>query len=97
MKKCKHCLRELPEEEFYASLLKRKYYLCRDCCTKSRRIDANFNVGGWKIIYLNYVKKGEYRFQALNTDGRFYQTNDPIEIYSILEDIFGNLCEKNQK
>lgn len=49
-------------------------------------------VGGWKIIFLNYVKKGEYRFQAQNTDGRSYKTNDPIEIQSILEEVFCNVC-----
>lgn len=52
-------------------------------------------LGGWRIVYLNHIKKGEYKFQAFNTDGREYLTNDPIEIYSILEEIFANLCGKN--
>ena len=95
MKTCKICKRKLPECEFYPCNLNHKRYICRDCCTKSRKIDENFNVGGWKIIFLNYVKKGECRFQAKNTvDHRLYATNDPVEIHSILEEIFGNICEQ---
>lgn len=97
MKTCKICKRDLPETEFYPCNLRHCKYVCRDCSTLSRKIDAGFNVGGWKIIFLNHVKSGEFRFQALNTDGRFYQANDPVEIYSILEDIFGGLCDKNKK
>lgn len=80
------------------SKLKQKQYRCEEKAFKERNFQKKCQVvGGWKIIFLNYVKKGEYRFQAQNTDGRFYQTNDPIEIYSILEDIFANLCEENKK
>lgn len=60
-----------------------------------KNLDKNeyYSVSGWKIIYLNYVKNGEYRFQAVNTDGRRYATNDPIEIQSYLEEIFDNVCK----
>jgi len=104
MIKCRVCKRELPESDFYSSCLKNKNHICRKCLIeyckqkqKQYRCEEtalqDYIVGGWKIVFLNYVKKGEYRFQALNTDGRFYQTNDPIEIQSYLEEIFANVCK----
>lgn len=107
MVRCRCCEQDLPESDFFPSWLKHQNYVCKLCLKigqdevkKQKKAEYErilSTVGGWKIVFLNYVKKGEYRFQALNTDGRFYQTNDPIEIYSILEDIFANLCEENKK
>ena len=101
----RYAKKEISDKEVYGGCKKYKSYdeckwahmkVFSDGEPKKRDIQNNFNsIGGWKIIYLDYVKKGECRFQALNTDGRFYQTNDPIEIHSILEEIFANLCGKN--
>lgn len=96
--------KELSDKEVYGGGKQYKSY--DDSCMRNEKIYADdfpeckkhnkneyYSVGGWKIIYLNYVKKGEYRFQAVNTDGRSYATNDPIEIQSILEEIFCNVCK----
>lgn len=105
VRKWKNEKKQLSDKEVWGGCKKYKSYdeckwahmkVFSDGEPKKRDIQNNFNsIGGWKIIYLDYVKKGECRFQALNTDGRFYQTNDPIEIHSILEEIFANLCGKN--
>ncbi|MBQ8981604.1 MAG: hypothetical protein IJ077_08360 [Eubacterium sp.] len=63
------------------------------CDSKVIDTENYTNVGGWRIIYINHVKKGEYRFQAYNTDGRSYKTNDAIEIQCALEEIFANVCK----
>lgn len=91
LKKNDHICRKCHKEY---SILKQKQYRCEEEAFKERDFQKKCQVvGGWKIIFLNYVKKGEYRFQAQNTDGRNYMTNDPIEIRSILEEIFENVCE----
>ena len=64
-----------------------------NCGNKVVDTENYTNIGGWRIIYLNHVKKGEYRFQAYNTDGRSYKTNDAIEIQSALDEIFANVCK----
>lgn len=98
--------KELPDRQVFQQ--EKEYKTFDESCMRHKKIYAdefpekikkvdkgeNYSVGGWKIIFLNYVKKGECRFQAQNTDGRLYATNDPIEIHSILEEIFGNICDK---
>ena len=92
MKTCKICKRSLPEHEFYPSNLSNKRYICRDCCTKSRNPNENYNVGGWKIIILNHVKCNEYRFQAYNTvTGEFLKSNESEEIRRVMLKILTKL------
>lgn len=89
MKICRICKRLLPEYEFYPCNLSHRRYICRDCSTKSRKPDENYNVGGWKIIILNHVKCNEYRFQAYNTvTGEFLKANEREEIKRMMLKIF---------
>jgi len=77
------------------SLLLQKKRRDREKVISEIKFQKNFCdiFGGWKIFYLNYAKRGEYRFQAYNTDGRSYMTNDSIEIQCALEEIFKNICK----
>ena len=103
----RYAKKEISDKEVYGGC--KKYKTFDESCVRGTKIFCDYvpekiqdetkytYLGGWRIVYLNYIKKGEYKFQAFNTDGREYLTNDPIEIYSILEEIFANLCGKFQK
>ena len=80
-------------KSFDESCIRGKKIFCDKDPEKTQDFTNYTNVGGWRIIYLNHVKKGEYRFQAYNTDGRSYKTNDSIEIQCALEKIFTNVCK----
>lgn len=36
-------------------------------------------IGGYKISVLNYVKKGEFKYNILKTDGTLFYTNNKQE------------------
>lgn len=95
--------REIKDKEVFE--MPKKYKSFDESCMRNAKVFCDKDpeerddltnyttVGGWRIIYLNHVKKGEYRFQAYNTDGRNYKTNDAIEIQCALEEIFENVCK----
>lgn len=44
-------------------------------------------VGGWKMFVLNYTKKKEYKYTALNTDGQLFQTNNKKDFIDFINEI----------
>lgn len=92
MHKCTLCHKELEDDQFYPSNLKRHLYQCKKCVyekytkrsTKKYNdsirnySDEKFNqyYGGYVVAILNHIKKNEYKYTIKGTDGYMIQTND---------------------
>lgn len=48
---------------------------------EERRLNKKVDkvIGGYKISVLNYVKKGEFKYNILKTDGTLFYTNNKQE------------------
>lgn len=53
---------------------------------KSKAIDIDCYVGGWKIAILNHTKVGESKYQAVNTNGKSFFTDIRFEFLDFLID-----------
>lgn len=52
--------------------------------TEDKRLNKKVDkvIGGYKISVLNYVKKGEFKYNILKTDGTLFYTNNKREFIS---------------
>lgn len=89
MKTCTICHRELPDTEFYPSLLKKYDYKCKKCHQKRCKdynnsiknfVEEDFNryYGGFNIKILNFARPNEYKFiiESTKETARPFYTND---------------------
>lgn len=53
---------------------------------KKKEKDAYISIGGWKMSALNYTKKNEYKYTAINTNGDFFQTNDKEDFIDFIKE-----------
>ena len=98
--KCSLCKKDLPESEFYPSILKKGLRHCKKCMYKHYGKKSNYKYqkslkelpegdfdlyyGGYNIRVLNYTRPGEYRFVINATRGKTYKTNDFKDFMAIL-------------
>lgn len=57
---------------------KKQTYIEREKAREAARLDNI--LGGWKAYGLKHPKPGEYKYNVVFTDGRFFRTND-IDIF----------------
>lgn len=104
--KCTLCGKDLPENEFYPSLLKKKQHHCKKCfyehyqkkaikkyeesLKKFPELDFNRYCGGYEIKILNYAKNGEYKYIIKSTVSEFLQTNDKEKFINKIKNILDN-------
>lgn len=98
--KCSVCQKELPESEFYPSVLKRGWHICKKCHNKKtyphtkkyaeslkglEKKDFDRYYGGIKINITNYPQA----FEIVKTSGEYFLTKDKEEFIKKLLDILG--------
>lgn len=53
--------------------------------SEKRKLELNkFPVGGWVIRILNHCKKGEFKYSAINTNGKSLITNNREKFFNYL-------------
>ena len=92
MSTCKSCKREnakqyLKEHPEYRLKKKLKHKMWYD---KQKTLRDSDNIlGGWKITVPNYVKRGEYKFNAVSTNGEVFRTNTFTDFLDWFQNQYG--------
>lgn len=56
----------------------------RDLKDKQLNKKVDKVIGGYKISVLNYVKRGEFKYNILKTDGTLFYTNNKQEFINYI-------------
>lgn len=107
--KCTLCQRELSENDFYPSSLKRKQFQCKECSYKKYAKKSHkkymeclkeipykeFDTfcGGFSVYIINYTKPKEKRYTIKGTSGYFFQSNNSAEFIDEIKKITAQYIE----
>jgi hypothetical protein len=79
---CKDCVNDYGRR--YRERQKEKL---RDYITLQELMKAEKTLGGYKIFIQNHVKKGERKYNIVDTAGEVFKTNDKNEFFNYLRGI----------